>query len=94
MTTVDAFLDATVADLRERLALVDDDGDRAALEDGIALLTDYRMDGMDVPAFERLLVTLRSGRSPVALSVLAPQSLAQDLAARWAAYGPPLAVAV
>ena len=92
MTAIDRFLDEMAADLRQRLALLDDDADRAAMEDRIALLTDYRLGGMDVAAFERLLAALRSGRSPVALRVLRPQAVAQDLALDWARYGAAVAV--
>jgi hypothetical protein len=77
---VDAFIERVVSDFRRRLALLDDDGDRRAIEDAVALLTDYRLSGMDEPAFERLIATMREGRSPVALTVLRPQAIAADLA--------------
>jgi len=79
-------MDEVVADYRRRLALLDDGGDRRAIEDSIALLTDYRLAGMDAGCFERLLGTLRAGRSPVAMRVLKPQTIAGDLARRWEAY--------
>ncbi len=83
---VDRFMDETARDLRSRLALLGDGGERRAIEDGIALLTDYRLSGMDETLFERLLATLRAGRSPVGLSVLKPEAIAGELARRWNAY--------
>ena len=84
--SVDSFMDETVSDLKQRLALLDDGGERRAIEDSIALLTDYRLSGMDEPLFERLLVSLRAGRSPVGLSVLKPEAIARELSRRWSAY--------
>lgn len=86
MQNVDSFMDETVSDLRRRLALLDDGGERRAIEDGIALLTDYRLSGMDEQLFERLLASLRAGRSPVGLSVLKPEAIARELSRRWSAY--------
>ena len=86
MPDVDRFLEEAAHELRRRLPHIDDEDARLPIEDAIALLTDYRMSGMDVTAFERLLTMLAAGRSPVGLSVLAPQALARDLAARWNAY--------
>ena len=86
MPDVDLFIDDVVSDLRKRLALLADGGERRAVEDSIALLTDYRLSGMDETLFERLLVSLRAGRSPVALSVLKPDAIARDLLRRWSAY--------
>ncbi len=83
MANVEAFIDDVVADMRRRLALLGDTGDRRAVEDGIALLTDYRLSGMDEALFERLLNTLRSGRSPVRIAVLKPETIASELARRW-----------
>ena len=83
MTAVEAFMAELLRDMRRRLALLDDDGDKRALEDGIALLTDYRLDGMDEAQFERLLAMLRAGRSPVGLSVLTPQTIGAELTRRW-----------
>ena len=83
MRDVERFMDDVTAGMRARLALLDDDGDRRALEDGIALLTDYRLSGMDEAAFERLLKTLRSGRSPVPLAVAQPEAIADELGALW-----------
>jgi hypothetical protein len=85
ISDVDRFIDDTVADMRRRLALLGDCGDRRAVEDGIALLTDYRLNDMDADGFERLVASLRAGRSPVGLSVLKPQAIAEDLARRWEA---------
>jgi hypothetical protein len=79
-------MDEVVADFRRRLALLDDGGDRRAIEDSIALLTDYRPAGMDAACFEKLLGTLRAGRSPVALRILKPQAIAGELARRWETY--------
>ena len=86
MRNVDSFMDETVSDLRRRLTLLDDGGERRAIEDGIALLTDYRLSGMDETLFERLLTSLRAGRSPVGLSVLKPEAIARELSRRWSAY--------
>jgi hypothetical protein len=94
MRNVEAFMDEVVTDMRRRLALLDDDGDRRAVEDGIALLTDYRLSGMDETRFEKLLATLRAGRSPVGLSVLKPEMIGADLARRWAAQAVPRAEAM
>ncbi len=86
MPNVEVFMDEVVADYRRRLALLADNGDRRAIEDGIALLTDYRLSGMDEACFEKLLSRLRSGRSPVGLAVLRPEMIARELAQRWSAY--------
>lgn len=86
MVSVDTFLDDAVRDMRRRMDLLGDCGDRRAIEDAIALLTDYRLSGMDEAGLERLLTTLRAGRSPVALSVLRPSVVAGELAARWTTY--------
>ncbi|MEX2226949.1 MAG: hypothetical protein WEB52_10920 [Dehalococcoidia bacterium] len=86
MSNVEAFMEEVVGDMRKRLALLDDDGDRRSIEDGIALLTDYRLSNMDETVFERLLVTLRAGRSPVGLSVLKPEAIGAELARRWQAF--------
>jgi hypothetical protein len=72
--------------MRARLTLLADGGDRRAIEDGIALLTDHRLAGMDEPVFERLLATLRAGRSPVGLSVLKPEVIGAELAHRWQSF--------
>lgn len=61
MPNVDSFMDEVVTDYRRCLALLGDGGDRRAIEDGIALLTDYRLSGMDTQRFEVLLSTLRAG---------------------------------
>jgi hypothetical protein len=86
MPNVDAFREEVARDLRRRLALLGDSGDRRALEDGVALLMDARLDGMDARRFEGLLVTLGAGRSPSGLPVLKPQVLARELIARWRTY--------
>ena len=86
MVSVDLFLDDVVRDMRRRMELMGDCGDRRAIEDGIALLTDYRLSGMDEDGLARLLASLRSGRSPVALAVLRPSVVASELAARWTTY--------
>ena len=86
MPNVDTFLEEVAQDLRRRLALLGDSGDRRAIEDGIALLTNARLTGMDETLFERLLVMLAAGRSPSGLPVLKPQPLARELAARWQTY--------
>jgi len=84
--SVDAFIERVASDFRRRLALLDDDGDRRAIEDAVALLTDYRLGGMDEPAFQRLIATMREGRSPVALTVLKPQAIAAELAREYEQY--------
>ena len=84
--SIDAFIDQVVSDFRRRLALLDDDGDRRAIEDAVALLTDYRLSGMDESAFQRLIATMREGRSPVALTVLKPQAIAAELAREYEQY--------
>jgi hypothetical protein len=86
MPNVDAFMDELVTDLRGRLRLLGDTGDRRALEETVALLTDYRLSGMDEARFARLLATLRAGRSPVRLTVLTPQTLARALTRSWRQY--------
>jgi hypothetical protein len=87
MPDVDSFMDEVVTDLRRRLPLLGDGGDRRAIEDGIALLTDYRVSGMDGQRFEVLLSTLRAG-----LTVLKPEVIADELARRWQEYGAGVAV--
>jgi len=86
MSSIDLFMQDLVRDMRRRLALLGDCGDRRAIEDGIALLTDCRDRDIDEARFETLLVTLRSGRAPAGLSLLKPQAFAQELDARWRAY--------
>lgn len=92
MTTIERFFDDAVADMRRQLAASGRTGNasRGAIEDRIALLTDYRLAGMDEAQFERLLAMLASGRSPVWLSAIDParaaRELAGDLAQRWGAY--------
>lgn len=86
MPSVEVFMDEVVTDFRRRLALLSDGGGRRAIEDGIALLTDYRLSGMDAACFEKLLSTLRAGRSPVGLFVLKPETIADELAGRWQRY--------
>jgi hypothetical protein len=86
MTTVDAFIDEVVADFRGRLGLLGDGGDRRALEDGIALLTDYRLSEMDERDLERVINMLEGGRSPVGMLVLKPEVIGRELARRWGAY--------
>lgn len=91
MPNVDRFLEDTVNDLRRRMALLGDCGERRAIEDGIALLTDYRVSGLDEARLEALLRTLGAGRSPVRMSVLKPESLARELAQRWESFARPAA---
>jgi hypothetical protein len=86
---VEGFMDEVVADFRRRLALLADNGDRRAIEDGIALLTDYRLNGMDERQLEKLLSMLAGGRSPVGLMVLKPEILGAELARRWQSYAAP-----
>ena len=93
MPNVERFMDEVVTDLRRRLALLGDCGDRRAIEDGIALLTGYRLGGMDEACFEKLLSTLRAGRSPLGLAVLKPQAIAGELTRRWQEYVAGAAVA-
>jgi hypothetical protein len=86
LPSVDLFMDEVVADFRQRLALLGDGGDRRAIEDGIALLTDRRLSGMDQTRFEELLSMLRAGRSPLGRGVLRPEMIATELTARWRTY--------
>lgn len=86
MHNVDTFIEEVVRDMAHRASLLGDCGDRRALEDGIAMLTDYRVSGMDETRFGRLLASLREGRSPVGLRVLKPAALAVELTARWQSY--------
>ncbi|MEX2247147.1 MAG: hypothetical protein WEC75_10720 [Dehalococcoidia bacterium] len=83
MPSVELFIEEVVADFRRRLAPLDNDGDRRAVEDGIALLTDYRLSGMDEAQLQRLIRALRAGRSPVGLGVLKPQTIGEELERRW-----------
>ncbi len=83
MSDVELFMDEVVADLRRRVALLGDSGDRRAIEDGIALLTGCRRGGIDEARFETLLSTLRAGRSPAGLAVLKPQTIGGELTRRW-----------
>jgi hypothetical protein len=92
MPSVEHFMDEVVTDYRRRLALLPDGGDRRAVEDGIALLTDVLRRGMDASCFETLLSTLATGRSPAGLAVLKPQSIARDLTRRWESYTQGVAV--
>ena len=92
MPDVEIFMDEVVTDLRRRLVLLADGGDRRAIEDGIALLTHERLCGIDEPRLELLLSTLRAGRSPAG-HVLKPQLLAGELTRRWQSYGAAHAVA-
>ncbi len=83
ISSVDAFIDGVVVDFRRRLALLDG-GDRRAVEDALALLTDYR--GMGEDQLMKLLAALRAGRSPVRLQVLRPEAIGGELAHRWEEY--------
>ena len=76
-------MDGVVADLRRRIALLGDCGDRRAIEDGIALLTCCRRGGIDEARFETLLATLCAGRSPAGLALLKPRAIGGELARRW-----------
>lgn len=80
------FMEEVVAEYRRRLVLLGDSGERRAVEDGIALLNDYRLNGTDGARFERLLSMLRAGRSPAGLSVLKPESIGSELTRRWESY--------
>jgi hypothetical protein len=93
MPDVELFMDEVVTDLRRRLALLGDGGDRRAIEDGIALLCGYRLGGMDAARFEMLLSTLRAGRSPAGLAVLKPEVIASELGRRWQEYQEGAAIA-
>lgn len=86
MPSIEDFMDGVVAEFRGPLALLGDSGDRRAIEDGIALLTDYRRSDMDVARFEMLLSTLRSGRCPDGRPVLRPEVIGAELSRRWTAY--------
>ena len=84
MPDVEQFMDSVVADLRHRLALLDDDGDRRAIEDGIALLTEERTRGLNAPLFEHLLAGLRAAMAPAGSPVLRPEFIGRELSRRWA----------
>ena len=86
VSDVGLFMDEVMADLRRRLALLGDSGDRRAIEDGIALLGGCRAGGMDGPHFESLLSMLRAGRAPAGRAVLKPQVIACELTRRWHEY--------
>ncbi|HYM14081.1 MAG TPA: hypothetical protein VEZ14_00795 [Dehalococcoidia bacterium] len=86
MPSVDLFRDEVAARFRRRLALLGDGGDRRAIEDGIALLTDGRLSGMDAARFEMLLSALRAGRAPDGHQVLRPEKIAAELSERWRAH--------
>jgi hypothetical protein len=85
MPDVERFMHETVSDLRNRVALLNDGGERRALEDGISLLTDYRLAGIDERRFVQLVVSLQAGRAPFA-TVLKPEAVGRELAWRWNAY--------
>jgi len=81
--SVDSFLDGIVRELSHRLSQLGDTGARRAVEDEIALLTDYHLAGMDGDGFERCIAMLRAGRSPVRLAATSPQAIGDELSARW-----------
>jgi hypothetical protein len=85
MGDLERFMDETVSDLRKRIALLDDGGERRALEDGVALLTDYRLANIDERRFAQLIALLQAGRSPFS-AVLKPEAVARELSWRWYAY--------
>jgi hypothetical protein len=89
MPNVEQFMDHVVTDLRQRLALLDDDGDRRSIEDGIALLREARARRMDALRFERLLAVLRAGTAPAEFAVLRPGLIGGELSRRWAEYVAP-----
>jgi hypothetical protein len=86
MSNVEVFMNEVVSDMRHRLAQLETDdarGERGPIEDGIAVLTDYRLSDLDESLFERLLATLQAGRSPVRMRVLRPEALGAELSRRW-----------
>jgi hypothetical protein len=83
MPNVDSFLDGIARDLQATLPGLHETA-RRSIEERIAMLTDYRLNGMDEAGFARLLATMASGRSPVALQTVQPQVFARELADRWA----------
>lgn len=85
MSNVERFFEDAVADMRRQL-VSSGAASREAIEDRIALLTDYRLAGIDEAQFQRLLTMLAAGRSPVWLRAIDPCDLAGDLARRWGAY--------
>lgn len=86
MSRVELFFEDAVSDLRRQLASASGTLRRAALEDQLTLLTDYRLAGIDESQFERLLSSLRTGRSPVSLRAVEPHDVARDLAHQWQTY--------
>ena len=79
-------MDEVMVDLRRRLALLGNSGDRRAIEDVIALLSGCRSGGMDGPHFESLLSMLRAGRAPAGRTLLKPHAIACELTRRWHEY--------
>ncbi|MBF6598976.1 MAG: hypothetical protein IVW36_00520 [Dehalococcoidia bacterium] len=77
------YVDAFVADLVRACAA--QPGDPRA-EDALALLTDYRLAGIDERGFDWLLAQMRGGRAPLALLASRAETIAQDLTDRWQAY--------
>lgn len=73
MHAVDIFIDEVVADLRCRVALLDDDAARGIAEDAIVFLTDHRLGGMDDARFEKRIATF-AGCARVALRATRPPS--------------------
>lgn len=82
-------MSAALAGYRARLAQSDDGGERSRTEDAIALLTDYRISGLDAAEFEAVLSRMGNGRAPVALLASSPQAVAADVARRWRRFGAP-----
>lgn len=83
---IDDFMDEVQAGFRRRLTLLGDCGERRAIEDGIALLAQARLRGIDRTRFELLLSTLCEGRSPAGLPVLRPMQIGRDLTRLWQEY--------
>lgn len=81
--TVDAFIERVMQDLLTSLPNGGADT-RAALEDAVLLLSDYRLCDMDGPALERLIASLRQGRAPVRIDAASARRIGDELARRWA----------
>lgn len=85
MNLVERFLDVVIAAYRQERDAAPP-ATRAALDDRIRFLTDYRLWGADAAALERLIDGLRSGANAGRLLVESPVAFGQDLAGRWQAF--------
>jgi hypothetical protein len=89
---VETFVGAALAEYRARCA-GSGEAERALIEDAIALLTDYRLCGIDAAGFEAMLARMQRGRAPVATLASPPEAVAAELARSWRAHRTPAAAA-